>query len=267
VLSFLFTTTLHFGIILLRQATVASEVFIDYPFITERAFITYPILSMLAINTIILIICDLLLAIQKKENAESEVEQLEVKNLKAQKRILMQQLQPHFLFNTLTALKSLIKENPEEAENYTVKLSEFLRYTIQVNSDHLVKLEDELKFMNDYLQLQKIRFENSLICKTDIPADVYYLKLPAFALQTLVENAIKHNSFTEKKPLHIKIQYNNGGISVWNNRLLSKVESTPGTGLKNLNDRYKMTTGKEIEVRDNKDEFCVTVQLINSDSI
>jgi two-component system, LytTR family, sensor kinase len=224
-------------------------------------FIAYPFISVLAINTVILIISNSVLLAQKKRYAELEVERLKVSNLEAQKQVLIQQLQPHFLFNTLSVLKSLIRENPGEAENYSVKLSEFLRYSVQVHKSDLVTLEQELKFTNGYLELQQLRFGGSLICQVRIPAAVYHLHIPAYALQALVENAIKHNSFTEKKPLQIHIDYEAGTIKVWNNKTPAAADS-PGTGLKNLNERYKIICGKEIEITENNSEFCVRVQLI-----
>jgi two-component system, LytTR family, sensor kinase len=243
---------------------------LEFPFvkkigleIDKNVFITYPLFSILAINTIILIICNAILTSEKNKQAELEIEQLKVNNLEAQKKVLLQQLHPHFLFNAMSVLKSLIKENPEEAENYSVKLSEFLRYSIQSHKKDMVTLEQELKFTNDYIDLQKVRFENSLICEQDIPLTAYEMQIPAFALQTLVENAIKHNSFTEKRPLRIKLLYNKGTITVSNNKMLSKTVEANGTGLENLNQRYKIIVDKEIEITEDKDNFSVLIHLIS----
>jgi two-component system, LytTR family, sensor kinase len=262
-LSYFFILLCHGGFMLLRHFLVLPALEEEALVIDRTIFIAYPLISVLAINTIILIICNSILTAQKNKNAEMEIQELKVANLEAQKQVLIQQLQPHFLFNTLSVLKSLIKENPEEAQSYSVKLSEFLRYSVQVHKSDLVTLEQELKFASDYLELQKVRFENSLVCDIEIPGDVYGMLLPAYALQTLVENAIKHNSFTEKRPLHIRITHENGMVKVWNNKMLAKLSETTGTGLINLNERYKIIANKEIEITDGKDEFCVAVKLIN----
>jgi two-component system, LytTR family, sensor kinase len=264
-LSYFFIIIFHLIFVLFRNVLPQPAIFskIDIPFKTE-ILLAYPVISTLAINTILLIICNSILASQKQKNAELEIEQLKVNNLEAQKQVLMQQLQPHFLFNTLSVLKSLIKENPDEAENYSVKLSEFLRYSIQEHKKDLVTVEQELKFTNDYIDLQKVRFENSLICHVNVPNEINNKQIPAFAIQTLVENAIKHNSFTEKKPLYIKIEYADNIITVWNNKMLSKATETSGTGLKNLNQRYKLITDNEIIITDDKKEFSVAVHLLNS---
>jgi hypothetical protein len=248
---------------------VTRQGFLEGPFpltnldhISQKAFFAYPLISSLAINTIIIIICNSILLVVKKEHAEIEVEYLKVSTLEAQKKALLQQLQPHFLFNTLSVLKSLIKENATEAENYTVKLSEFLRYTVQASNNSIVTVEDELKFTNDYITLQKVRFQESLIYTALIPNEAFSKKIPTYALQTLVENAIKHNSFTEKKPLYILIEYENEKIRVLNNKLLNTTSTTSGTGLENLNNRYKIIANKKIIINETKEEFRVTVPLL-----
>lgn len=261
-LSYLLIIVFHLLFIIIRNFFPQPSLFL----VTEitfksGAFKAYPVLSILAMNTIILIICNSVLTSQKHKNAELEIEQLKVNNLEAQKQMLMQQLHPHFLFNTLSVLKSLIKENPDEAENYAVKLSEFLRYSIQDHKD-LVTVAQELKFTNDYIDLQKVRFENSLICVVNVPGEISRMHIPAFAIQTLVENAIKHNLFTEKRPLHIKIEYADNVITVWNNKMPGKATDTSGTGLKNLNQRYKLFTDNEITVTDKKEEFSVSIHLL-----
>lgn len=254
----------HIGFIFLKDI-LPPPPFIDELSVRKDVFIVYPFVSMLAINTIILIISNSILATQKHKSAEIEIQKLKVSNLEAQKQVLIQQLQPHFLFNTLSVLKSLIKEDPDQAEEYSIKLSEFLRYSMQVHKSNLVLVEEELKFTNDYIDLQKVRFESSVIFDVHIPRGIYKMHIPAYALQTLVENAIKHNAFTEKRPLHIQINCINGdAIIVNNNKMLAKAIDTTGTGLKNLNQRYQIIANKEIEITDKKDEFSVKVYLLNS---
>lgn len=265
VLSYLSITLFHLLFIVFRNILPSPAFFSEseIPFKSE-VLLAYPVMSTLAINTIILIICNSVLTSQKHKSAELEIEQLKVNNLEAQKQVLMQQLQPHFLFNTLSVLKSLIKESPDEAENYSVKLSEFLRYSIQEHKKDLVAVEQELKFTNDYIDLQKVRFGNSLICSVKVPASAYHMQVPPFAIQTLVENAIKHNSFTEKRPLYIRIEYADSLINVWNNKMLSRASEESGTGLRNLNQRYKLITGNEILITDQKEEFSVAIHILNA---
>jgi two-component system, LytTR family, sensor kinase len=224
--------------------------------------IIYPFLIVLAINTMIILMYNTALLGWEKNKAEKELDILRVSNLEAQRQMLMQQLQPHFLFNTLSVLKSLIRENPDEAENYAVKLSEFLRYSVQVHNKDLVTLKEELKFAQDYIELQQVRFENSLHCEFSISGDQDKFRLPAYALQVLLENAIKHNFFTEKKPLHIQIVQQNDYISVCNNRLPGKATDGTGTGLSNLTERYKFITVQPLKIVETSEQFCVQIPLI-----
>lgn len=164
-----------------------------------------PFVPAIGINTLILILSKSIILQFQKESAELEVKQLKVNNLEAQKMILLQQLQPHFLFNALSTLKSLISENPRNAEDYTVRLSDFLRYSVQAKNNEVVSLSDELTFTKNYIELQKVRFEESFKCRIEISEQYLNQKIPVYALQTLVENALKHNAFSDKKPLFIEV--------------------------------------------------------------
>jgi two-component system, LytTR family, sensor kinase len=200
---------------------------------------------------------------QKKDSAEREVERLQLHNLESQKQMLMQQLQPHFLFNTLSVLKSLIKEDPDAAENYAIQLSDFLRYSVQGHNKSLVTLEEELNFTRDYIQLQQLRFGNAFDCNIQTTTDIDGYKLPTYALQLLVENAIKHNAFTEKRPLKINIVQNGKSVSVCNNKLPVKMTTAgTGTGLSNLMERYQLIANKKVLIEDKTEQFCVHIDLI-----
>ena len=269
IFSYAFVFTFHALLIFLRQTLPPPAFIVEGELSIRRdILIVYPFVSLLAINSIILIICNSILITQKNKDAEIEIQKLKVSNLEAQKQVLLQQIQPHFLFNTLSVLKSLIRENPDEAENYSIKLSEFMRYSLQVHKCDLVSVEEELKFTNDYIDLQKVRFESSVTFDVNIPQDVYKMQIPAYALQTLVENAIKHNAFTEKKPLHIKINYTGeNAILVSNNKMPAKAVETTGMGLSNLNQRYRIIANKEIEITDTEDKFMAKVHLLNGSQI
>jgi two-component system, LytTR family, sensor kinase len=226
-------------------------------------FLIYPMITTVAINIIILIICNSTLSSQKQKDAELEVEQLKVEKLEAQKQALMQQLHPHFLFNALSVLKSLIKENTDDAEEYTVKLSDFLRYSVESHKSDVVTLRAEIQFTKDYIELQKVRFGDSFVCDFDIPNAILGYKIPVLALQTLVENAFKHNHFTEESPLNIWIKLEKDKLVIWNNKVSLRMTERSGTGLNNLNRRYELITGKPIDIKDNEAAFVVKIGLIN----
>lgn len=225
-------------------------------------FMAHRFISILAINTIILFIINSISLQYEKNIAEVEIRNLKVSNLEAQKQALLQQLQPHFLFNALSTLKSLIKENPEEGENYVLKLSEFLRYSVQAHANELVSLNEELRFTQDYLDLQKVRFGEALQCNIAIPDEVLAKKIPVYALQTLVENAIKHNAFTEKKPLIIRITWENKRLKVSNNKQAKQLINPSGTGLLNLQKRYQLVANHEVEIINQENDFTVFLYLL-----
>ena len=222
----------------------------------------YPLVPAIGINTIIIILSNSIILQFQKRSAELEIERLKVNNLEAQRLMLVQQLQPHFLFNALSTLKSLISENPAKAEDYTVRLSEFLRYSIKSKNSELVLLADSIKFTEDYIELQKVRFGDSFDCKIDIPEIELQKKVPIYAVQTLVENAIKHNALSDKNPLFIQILIEDGRLKVVNNLIPKKVKTISGTGLENLNQRYKMLANLEIEVIKTEQHFMVFINLL-----
>jgi len=224
--------------------------------------VLYPVFIALAINTIILIILYSITTGEKKQLAENEIQKLQIKNMEARQIMLMQQLQPHFLFNALSALKSLIKTNADDAENYTVQLSDFLRYSINSHNISLVTLEQELNFTQNYIELQKVRFGNAIEFSQTIDKELYLFQVPAFSLQLLVENAIKHNSFSSRKPLKISIENQNQIVIVTNNKIDASQNANNGVGLNNLNERYKTIVGKEIEIINSENSFKVYLTLV-----
>jgi two-component system, LytTR family, sensor kinase len=222
----------------------------------------YPFITVLSINTGVLLVCHLILLQEQKENAELELQKLTISSLEAQRQALLQQLQPHFLFNALSTLKSMIIETPVDAESYLLKLSEFLRYSVKTHQNDMVSLADELKFTMDYVSLQQGRFGSSLQCAIYIDHSHYERLLPVYALQTLIENAIKHNSFTERKPLQIEVHMIAERIRVRNNVNHKPMTSPTGTGLANLSQRYRLIGGKYIEIVQGSDYFEVYIHLL-----
>jgi sensor histidine kinase YesM len=222
------------------------------------------IINILALNTIILILAETILMRSKKMQTEVELAQFKIRHLEAEHQQLVQQLQPHFLFNSLSTLKSLINNDAGLAEEYLVKLSEFLRFTISANENTVIKLSEEVQFTSDYIDLQKIRFSGSFFSEISIPEEITKTyKIPIYALQTLVENAIKHNAFTKNRPLKLTISYKNDSVIVSNNKI---PKPTPvlgnGVGLKNLEKRYSLVTDNAIEINDTEEAFTVKIKLL-----
>jgi two-component system, LytTR family, sensor kinase len=221
------------------------------------------VIMVISVNTVVLIIQGLALLLEKKNLIESENVQLKIKNIEASNQQLKQQLHPHFLFNSLSTLKTLIKKNPDHAEEYLMKLSDFLRASISNENTNTVSLKEELKLCHDYLDMQKIRFGDALKFEVNIPEEKNTGFVPLFSLQLLLENAIKHNSLTDETPLFIKIFYENERIVVSNNRKkkFSTLTNT-GMGLANLSERYKIISGDELIIYETDTTFSVSIKIL-----
>lgn len=237
------------------------QTFINFRSIIEE-YLIYPIITTITINTIILLIINLILGDEEKLKAQHTITDLTIQKLKAENLVLMQQLQPHFLFNALSILKSLIRENADMAEEYALKLSDFLRYGVEEHKNDLVSIKDEMQFVNNYIDLQQIRFEEAFTFELDIPDAVLQEQVPVFAIQALVENAFKHNYFTEKRPLNIRIGHEGEWLVIENNIVSLKVTERSGTGLINLKKRYEFIGGKEIEIHKSENSFIVKLPII-----
>lgn len=224
----------------------------------------YPVLNALVVNSIVWVIIELVRFGEEKKEAEALIDKLKIENLEAQKQSLIRQIQPHFLFNALSTLKSLIAEDQKDAEAYTVKLSNFLRYSFASETIDLTSLKQELDFVQNYIELQAIRFEDAFTYSIQIPDEALQFNVPVFALQTLVENIFKHNYFSDKKPLHFTIKYGENDLTVWNEKIGLKLTERNETGLANLNKRYELTNGLSLSIVDNENEFAVTIPLINT---
>jgi len=226
--------------------------------------VLYPIINVLALNTIILILSNAIMIRSKKEHTETELANFKIKHLEAEQQQLIQQMQPHFLFNSLSTLKSLIKIDTELAEEYLVKLSGFLRFTVSAHENTTILLADEIQFTSDYIDLQKIRFSGSFFCQMSIPETCKNeYKIPVYALQTLVENAIKHNAFTEARPLILNISFQDGFLIVSNNKIPKPMAAIRnGVGLKNLEKRYSLMSNNAVDIKDLADSFTVKIKLL-----
>ncbi|TFV97370.1 signal transduction histidine kinase [Algoriphagus kandeliae] len=191
-----------------------------------------------------------------------EAERLKLLSTEAKLESLNMQLNPHFFFNNLSALSVLIHENVQLADTYLHKLSGIYRYLLNNNVHELVTLEDELEFLNDYLDLLAIRFEKSLSFDINIQVDVKKKMVPPAVLQLLVENAVKHNYFTEEEPLEIRIEAVSDKLKISNLKQLKEaLEESTGIGLQNISERYRFLN-QSIEIKDGEQFFQVTLPLI-----
>lgn len=192
--------------------------------------------------------------------ARIENEQLKLENSIAQFETLKQQINPHFLFNSLNILKTMIKSNDAKAEEYVLRLSELYRSLLISNQKQTVPITEELGVLENYIYMLKARFQEKILLTINIPDDYKSIFIPPFTLQMLVENCIKHNIVSEKKPLNIEIKIENDELVVRNNLQLKRtVEHSNYIGLNNINSRFFNNIGKNINII--KDEFFFTVHL------
>ena len=181
----------------------------------------------------------------------------------AQFESLKNQIDPHFLFNSLNVLSSLIEENPESAQKFTTSLSKVYRYVLEQKDKELVSVAEELKFAKTYMNLLKMRFENSITFEIPEVFDNEEAKVVPLSLQLLLENCIKHNIVSEAKPLHVKISIENNQLVVTNNLQKKEVLSDrKGVGLQNIVNRYAILTKRTVLVEENEKEFKIFLPIL-----
>ena len=181
----------------------------------------------------------------------------------AQFESLKNQIDPHFLFNSLNVLSSLIEENPDNAQKFTTSLSKIYRYVLEQKDKELVSVAEELAFAKTYMNLLKMRFENSITYEIPANFDNLDAKVVPLSLQLLLENTIKHNVVSEQKPLHIKIYIENNYLIVENN--LQKKEvlgDRKGVGLQNIVNRYGLISGRKMLIEESPTFFKVKIPIL-----
>lgn len=197
------------------------------------------------------------------QQASLDVEKYHLDNIQAHLSTLKSQISPHFLFNSLNALSSLIQTDETKAIRFVEELAAVFRYLLEKNEKELVPLYSELDFLRAYLFLLQIRFRENLRISVDIPATLLEAQLPPLTLQLLLENAIKHNIVSKEEPLWVTITASEEGLTVRNNlQLRVKNRTSTGVGLTNIIQRYKYLTDRMVDIRQTASEFIACVPLI-----
>ena len=184
-------------------------------------------------------------------------------NASAKFESLKNQIDPHFLFNSLNVLSSLIEENPDNAQKFTTSLSKIYRYVLEQKDKELVLVEEELAFAKTYMNLLKMRFENSISYELPSEYDNSEARVVPLSLQLLLENTIKHNSASEQKPLHIKIYVENNYLVIQNNLQKKEVlQERKGVGLQNIVARYALISERKVLIDENESDFKVFIPIL-----
>lgn len=202
------------------------------------------------------------LYLNKQNNLkELENEKLKSSYLNSKLENLKDQINPHFLFNSFANLSALIDENQKTAKKYLSNLSDIFRYSLNNSNEQIVNLADELELLNSYIELYKIRIKDGLTLIVDL--NDKEKKILSMSLQPLLENVIKHNEISKEKPVTIELKQRGNLFSFKNNlNQRNKSVSENGIGLSNLNERYKILVGKEIDIQNTSSQFIVTLPLV-----
>lgn len=231
------------------------------------AFAYYPFIGAIANNSFILILYSLITTRHQRLMLELDKTKLLLSQSVIQHEQLKNKVHPHFLFNALNTLKLLIRKEPEDAEKYVVRLSDYLRSTVSELKKDTALIKDELSFCMNYLELQKVRFSDAIFFENKLPIDILNNEyLPILTLQSLAENALKHNAFSKDKPLTISLYKNEDESITFSNTLIEKrnIEMPSGTGLNNLSERFILlgSTAPIVSKDKVKEEFKVTFNTI-----
>lgn len=223
---------------------------------------------LVAVWLIELVILGLLLANRSMQHTlklQRKATALQEENNIARYTALQNQLNPHFLFNSLNTLISEIRYNPQNAELFTQHLSDVYRYTLQCQQQRLASLRDELDFLDSYIFLHQVRLGDCIHIDNRIPASLNERKIPPLTLQLLAENVIKHNTIHANKPMTIELSY-----SEEDNRLIMRNPVRPkkcvvpsGHGLKNLSARYRLLCHRDISITCTPEYFTIQIPLLN----
>ena len=188
-------------------------------------------------------------------------------NLCLQKKYLKLQLDPHFVFNSLSSLAGMIEDDPQRAEEYVVRLSQVYRYMLFNIDQDYITISEAMDFTRTYVSLLNLKYNDKIILELDEEKVKEGDRILALSIQLLIENAVKHNSPQENKPLHIQISVHKNMLTIKNNRIYfhghnDQIVESYGIGLKNLKQRYELECGKEIGYSVTHDFFEIRMPII-----
>jgi sensor histidine kinase YesM len=199
--------------------------------------------------------------------SEINAEKLKAAHLTSQFETLKNQVNPHFLFNSLNVLTNLVYEDQDTAAKFIKQLSHVYRYVLESKDKNLVPLNDEMDFIKSFVFLQQMRFGDNLKVNFDLPVDINDYQIPPLALQMLIENAIKHNIVSKQDPLNVEVKVTDSDMIVVENNLQKKnisAEESSGIGLKNVIERYQYISKRSVEILEDNHTFLVKLPLIKT---
>lgn len=237
--------------------------------ISREAFQWTPYLLVIILSVLAVIVFTLIYEIlylsKERELDLKIVEQLDWERSVAEMENLKNELEPHFIFNSLNTLSHLILNDPETAHEFNSKLASVYKYFLMNKERDMISLRNEIEFIENYFFLIQLRYDNQINLTTELNThkDGKLMIVP-FALQIAVENAIKHNQFTALDPLKISVELNDDCVLIKNNKKQKKyTENSTGIGLKNLRSRYLHYCKKNIEIEESDSQYIIKLPLIH----
>ena len=213
------------------------------------------------INLFLIPLIEFIVLMNLQYQTELSSKQLQHENTKFKYEILKNQINPHFLFNSLGVLNSLITESPKKSKSYLNSFSNVLRHVLDFREYNSISLEDEAKFLSDYIFLLRIRFENTFQANVDLPPHFANKLILPMVLQLLIENVIKHNKMSESQPIVVNIKATEDGVEVWNKIRLKSSVASWGIGLENIKMRYA-SLGQKVEVQNDGSTFRINIPYL-----
>jgi LytS/YehU family sensor histidine kinase len=200
--------------------------------------------------------------IERYRKSLAEVEKFRKENAEYQFEMLKLQLNPHFLFNSLNVLSSLVYEDQAKSAEFIRRLSDVYRYVLDNRNRELVTLREEMEFIRAFTFLQGLRFQGMIDFRFDVKDDSLGRKIAPMTLQLLIENAVKHNVASRKMPLWIEVISGDNDITIANNFQPKEEQAGTGVGLKNITSRYKFLSGRKVQITNENMVFKVVIPLI-----
>ncbi|SNS42502.1 Histidine kinase [Ekhidna lutea] len=250
--------------------TIPFLIWIDYGFLTpfwgfptDGLVITlyYNILYIVVLNSLFIVSYEIFHLYIQRQKTQLNLEKTMRQNILTQFEALRYQVHPHFLFNSLESLLHLIKTDQKRALEFTENFTSIYRNVLKTVESPTITIEKELEFVRSYVFLQQIRFGDSFEVQFNVKSSG---NIPPFAIQSLVENAIKHNGLSEKNPLKIDISENSGYIEITNNIIPQSRVSASGIGLTNLKDRYKLITDMRTKFERTETHFVAMIPILSA---
>ena len=261
----------RFSITLIISGLIAAPLLLVWDHYLEQDAYDYSsLLSSLLIMTIVSLqissIYEIIYLNRERQSDLVKVERSEKLKVQAQLDALKSQIDPHFIFNSLNTLSYLIANDPANAKLFNNTLAKVYRYILLNKEKDIILLKEEIEFASNYFYLLKIRYQTglSMVIKMDSISMEDYM-LPPLSLQTLIENAIKHNHFSDKNPLEIEITITSNEVSVVNRKNTKKFDiQSSRIGLSNLNERYSLIVNRNIEIHQTPELFTVLLPILKS---